>query len=124
LLKLSDAPALAQTQLGSASSLFTSDFLVTTVLAAAAFFCLPRQFLVGIVECADSADVRKARIVTTGYLVLFTLLVVPIALAGLGGGMGGSQSPDSFVLTLPSRTVQKASPSWPSSADCRPRRRW
>lgn len=101
LLNLADAPPLAQTQLGEAGAVFSSDFLVATGLAAAAFFCLPRQFLVGIVECADLADVRKARLVTTGYLLLFTLLVVPVALAGLGAGSGSSHNPDSFVLTLP-----------------------
>jgi len=101
LLHLDDAPALAATALGSPASLYSGNFLVATGLAAAAIFCLPRQFLVGFVECADVADVRKARLVFTGYLVAFTVLIVPIVLAGLGSGLDARHHPDSFVLTLP-----------------------
>ncbi|HET9695106.1 MAG TPA: PAS domain-containing hybrid sensor histidine kinase/response regulator [Steroidobacteraceae bacterium] len=101
LLHLDGAPRLDQTPLGSAASVFSGDFLATTGLAAVAIFCLPRQFLVGFVECADAADIRKARLVFSGYLVAFTLLVVPIVLAGLGAGLDATHNPDSFVLTLP-----------------------
>jgi Na+/proline symporter len=71
------------------------------VLAAAAIVCLPRQFLVGVVECADPQDLRTARIVFTAYLALFTLLVVPVVLAGLGAGLPPAGNPDFLVLTLP-----------------------
>jgi PAS domain S-box-containing protein len=101
LAHLDIAPSLAATPLGDAASVFSGDFVVTTALAAAAIFCLPRQFLVGIVECADRRDVRTARLVFTGYLAVFTVLVVPIVLSGLGTGVATSHKPDSLVLTLP-----------------------
>ena len=101
LTHMDNAPSLAATPLGEAASVFSGDFVVTTALAAAAIFCLPRQFLVGIVECADQRDVRTARLVFTGYLAVFTVLVVPIVLSGLGTGVATSHQPDSLVLTLP-----------------------
>jgi PAS domain S-box-containing protein len=101
LLHLEDAPRLGDTRLGSASAVFSGDFLVTTGLAAAAIFCLPRNFLVGFVECADPKDVRRAGIVFVAYIALFTALVVPVVLAGLGSGLSAQHNPDSFVLTLP-----------------------
>jgi PAS domain S-box-containing protein len=102
MLHLDGAPALSATRLGSVARVFSGDFAVMTVLAAAAIFCLPRQFLVAAVECADPQDVRRARIVFTAYIAVFTLLVVPVVLAGLGAGLGSEgHNPDSFVLTLP-----------------------
>ena len=100
-LHLDGAPPLSATQLGSLSKAFSGDFVVTTGLAAAAIFCLPRQFLVGIVECADPRDVRTARLVFSAYLAFFTVLIVPIVLAGLGAGLAPASNPDFFVLTLP-----------------------
>ena len=44
------------------------------MLAAAAIVCLPRQFLVGVVECADPADLRKARWLFPAYLAVFSAL--------------------------------------------------
>jgi PAS domain S-box-containing protein len=102
LLHLDKAPPLRETALGpSASTLFSGNFLITTGLSALAIFCLPRQFLVGFVECADQSDIRRARLVFSGYLLAFTLLVVPIALAGMGSGLDAKHHPDSFVMTLP-----------------------
>ncbi len=102
MLHLDGAPALSATRLGSVAGVFSGDFAVTTVLAAAAIFCLPRQFLVAAVECADTQDVRRARVVFTAYIAVFTLVVVPVVLAGLGAGLGAAgHNPDSFVLTLP-----------------------
>ena len=101
LLHLEDAVPIAATQLGSAASVFSGDFFITTGLAAAAIVCLPRQFLVGVVECADPADIRTARIVFASYMAMFSLLVVPVVLVGIGSGLAQSHNPDSFVLTLP-----------------------
>jgi len=100
-LHLDGAPSLSATQLGSLGNAFSGDFVVTTALAAAAIFCLPRQFLVGIVECADARDVRTARLVFSAYLAFFTVLIVPIVLAGLGAGLAPAGNPDFLVLTLP-----------------------
>jgi PAS domain S-box-containing protein len=75
-------------------------FLATTVLAMFAMFCLPRQFQVGVVECEDPRDLGTARWLFPLYLAIISLLVVPIALAGLGA-FGNGEHPDSFVLRLP-----------------------
>ena len=100
-LHIGPAPDFAPTRLGDLDTIANANFLMATLLAAAAIFCLPRQFLVGIVECADPADLNRARWLFSGYLGVFTLFVVPIVLAGLGAGLGDRHHPDSFVLTLP-----------------------
>lgn len=76
-------------------------FWVQTLLAAAAILCLPRQFQVSFVENEDEADLRTARWLFPVYLIIFTLLVIPIALAGLERFGGGEYNADTFVLTLP-----------------------
>jgi Na+/proline symporter/signal transduction histidine kinase/ActR/RegA family two-component response regulator len=101
LLHFDHLPPLSATPLGSATEVFSGNFFVATGLAAAAIFCLPRQFLVGFVECADTRDLRTARLVFTGYLVAFSALILPIVLAGVGTDLHTSRHPDSFVLTLP-----------------------
>jgi PAS domain S-box-containing protein len=101
VLHLGPAPDLASTRLGDFGDVASANFIFATLLAAAAIVCLPRQFLVGIVECADPADIRKARWLFSAYLAVFTVLVVPVVLAGLGAGLGARHHPDSFVLTLP-----------------------
>ena len=96
-----DGIDLQATELGSFDTLFNANFVVSALLAALAIFCLPRQFHMGIVECANSEDLRKARWIFSGYLAIFSLSVVPVVLAGLGAGLGESSNPDSFVLSLP-----------------------
>lgn len=78
-----------------------SGFVAQTVLAFAAIVCLPRQFHVAVVECQDPADLRPARWLFGGYLAIFSLLVVPITLAGQAQLAGTGVSPDSYVLALP-----------------------
>ncbi|TWT22451.1 response regulator [Luteimonas marina] len=77
-------------------------FVTQTLLAFAAIFCLPRQFHVAIVECGNVADIRRARWLFGAYLVIVTLMVVPIASAGIAlFGQNGAVAADSFVLALP-----------------------
>jgi len=77
-------------------------FVAQTLLAFAAIFCLPRQFHVAIVECGNVADIRRARWLFGAYLVIVTLMVVPIASAGIAlFGQNGAVAADSFVLALP-----------------------
>lgn len=83
-------------------------FITQTVLAAAAIVCLPRQFQVGVVECEDLRDVQRARYAFPLYLAAFTLLVLPIALAGLRSAPAGSVHPDTFVLWLPASRGEPA----------------
>jgi Na+/proline symporter/signal transduction histidine kinase/CheY-like chemotaxis protein len=74
--------------------------MMQTGLAMIAIICLPRQFHVAVVENIEPRDLRLARWVFPGYLVLAALFVVPIALAGqmlLPAGV----TPDSFVISLP-----------------------
>lgn len=78
-----------------------TSFLTETLLAAAAIICLPRQFHVAVVENADPRDLRLARWVFPGYLVLASLFVLPIATAGMLTFPDGSVDADTFVLTLP-----------------------
>ncbi|MDO5506590.1 MAG: PAS-domain containing protein [Pseudoxanthomonas suwonensis] len=77
-----------------------ANFLIQTVLAFIAILCLPRQFHVGVVECLDAADLRPARWLFIGYLLLLSLVVMPIALAGQSL-VGTSQQADAYVLALP-----------------------
>lgn len=76
-------------------------FVAQTLLAFTAIICLPRQFHVAVVECQDPSDLRSARWLFGGYLVLISLLVVPITLAGQTLLAGSGASPDTYVLALP-----------------------
>lgn len=80
--------------------LLDANFLTQTLLATAAIICLPRQFHMAVVEFQDQRDLRTARWLLPLYLGLFSLLILPIAIAGqsmLAMGHGA----DSLVLTLP-----------------------
>ena len=70
------------------------------LLAMAAMICLPRQFHVAIIERRDSSEVNWARWVFPLYLLMTSLVVVPIAMAGMSQYPSGV-SPDLFVLQLP-----------------------
>lgn len=76
-------------------------FIAQTLIAFTAIICLPRQFHVAVVECQDPADIRPARWLFGGYLVIFSLFVVPITLAGQSLLAGSGASPDTYVLALP-----------------------
>ncbi len=71
-----------------------------TVLAAAAFVCLPRMFQVMVVENDDERHLQIASWAFPLYLMLMSLFVVPIAVVGLDLLPAGS-NPDLFVLSLP-----------------------
>ncbi|MEH6824076.1 MAG: NahK/ErcS family hybrid sensor histidine kinase/response regulator [Motiliproteus sp.] len=78
-----------------------NSFITETLLAAIAVICLPRMFHVSVVENADPKDLRMARWIFPGYLILSSLFVIPIATAGMLTFPDGSVDADSFVLTLP-----------------------
>ena len=80
-----------------------SMFFAQALTAMFAFFCLPRQFHIGVVECADVADVRRARWWFGGYLVLLSIVVIPILAASvpLDAAGRGAPSTDAWVLWLP-----------------------
>ena len=77
-------------------------FIGQTLLAFAAIICLPRQFHVAVVECVEVADIRRARWMFGTYLAVISLMVLPIASAGVALFNGDPDvAPDSIVLALP-----------------------
>lgn len=81
-------------------------FVTILLLSSLAVFCLPRQFHVAVVESTSERDVRWARVLFPLYLVLISLFIAPIAVAGLltfGDGMAS----DAYVLTLPLQAGQE-----------------
>ncbi|MEL7097474.1 MAG: ATP-binding protein [Pseudomonadota bacterium] len=77
-----------------------SRWIGITMLAAAAFLCLPRMFQVLVVENDDERHIQVAAWAFPLYLMAMSLFVVPIAVMGLELLPAGS-NPDLFVLTLP-----------------------
>ncbi|WP_323845206.1 hybrid sensor histidine kinase/response regulator [Microbulbifer magnicolonia] len=78
-----------------------ANFLTQTLLATAAIICLPRQFHMAVVEFQDQRELRTARWLLPLYLGFFSLLILPIALAGQPMLAQGLLDPDGLVLTLP-----------------------
>ena len=76
------------------------EFVVQTLLSAFAIFCLPRQFYVGVIQAEGVDPVRSARWPLILYLTAVSVLVLPLALAGLTL-LPGSVAPDLIVLNLP-----------------------
>ncbi len=70
------------------------------LIATAAFVCLPRMFHVMVVECEDTGFVDRTRWVLPLYLVLISLFVIPLALAGRVL-LGESVAADTYVISLP-----------------------
>jgi PAS domain S-box-containing protein len=89
------------TRLANAGTLFNSDALISTLLSAAAIFCLPRQFQIGVVECARTADLKLARWLLPTYLGVFSVVVLPVVALGTLNGLARHTASDSLILTLP-----------------------
>ena len=81
-------------------------FLTQFLLATAAIICLPRQFHVMVVEAHRDADIGSARWVFPSYLLLFSIFVIPITIAGLSFLPTGVFRGDAFVLALPMQSEQ------------------
>lgn len=77
------------------------NFITQTVLGAAAIFCLPRQFHVSVVEYHQDKDLRYARWIFPAYLMLFSLFVIPIVIAGSINFSGQAINADTYILALP-----------------------
>jgi Na+/proline symporter/signal transduction histidine kinase len=88
-------------QLNTTATLFNADTTVATLLAAAAIFCLPRQFQVGVVECADSGDLTRARWILPVFLGLFSVFAVPVVMLAANGGHSVPAGSDTLILRLP-----------------------
>ena len=74
-------------------------FLTKTLLSMSAIFLLPRQFQVTIVEARDHHQFKTAQWIMPVYLILTSVIVIPIALTG--SLLLPSHDADLFVLTLP-----------------------
>ncbi len=81
-------------------------FITQLILASAAIFCLPRQFHVAIVEAHKDARLDTARWAFPLYLLIFSVFIIPITLAGLKLLPSGMFTGDSFVLALPMESGQ------------------
>ncbi|MCW8127291.1 PAS domain-containing hybrid sensor histidine kinase/response regulator [Microbulbifer halophilus] len=85
-----------------------ANFLTQTLLATAAIVCLPRQFHMAVVEFQDRRDLKSARWLLPLYLGLFSILILPIALAGQPLLAQGLPEPDGLVLMLPMESGNSA----------------
>ena len=103
---LADVPAeslavpMARLQAGFTWGALSSDFWVRTLLSALAILCLPRQFYVGVIEARAPDAIARARGPFIAYMVVISLLVLPLALAGMTL-LPGDTEPDLYVLAVP-----------------------
>ncbi len=73
-------------------------FAFQTLLAALAVVLLPRMFHIGVIECQKPADVRGARWIFAGYLVIVSVAVLPIAQLAMAQSASGDFLPISLPL--------------------------
>ncbi|MEM9989175.1 MAG: PAS-domain containing protein, partial [Pseudomonadota bacterium] len=78
----------------------SSRFITITLLSMAAILCLPRQFHITMIERRGAKDLHVARWLFPLYMLLTSLVVIPITLAGLGT-LPPTVSADLYVLQLP-----------------------
>jgi len=81
-------------------SIFSARWVSLTMLSAMAIITLPRMFQVIVVENADERHLATASWAFPGYLLLMSLFVLPIAIAG-NALMPEGSNPDLYVLSLP-----------------------
>ena len=78
-----------------------ANFLTQTLLALAAIICLPRQYHLTFVEHHSSQGLRTARWFLPLYLIIFSVLVIPIVFAGQTLFDLNTIAGDTIVLRLP-----------------------
>lgn len=81
--------------------LLNAGFITPTLLAMMAIFCLPRQFHVTFVESTDKEHLKTARWLFPLYLLITSLIIIPITITGALRFEGLPINPDMLVLTLP-----------------------
>ncbi len=81
------------------------DWVWMTLLSLLAFWFLPRQFQVAVIENVDERHLRTSSWLLPLYLLVINIFVLPIALAGrlmLGSTPGSpAAAADGYVLALP-----------------------
>jgi Na+/proline symporter len=85
-----------------------STWLWLTVLSMLAILLLPRQWQVAVVENVDERHVRKAMWLFPLYMLLISVFVLPVAVAGLLTFDTGTTDADAFLLALPLAGQQPA----------------
>jgi PAS domain S-box-containing protein len=100
-LHLRGRPWVLPVQLAQSATLLNGNTVMITLLAAAAIFCLPRQFQVAVVECARTEDLKTARWLLPAYLGIFSAVVIPVVALGTIDGLTLHTASDSLILTLP-----------------------
>jgi len=100
-LHLRGRPWVLPVQLAHSATLLNGNTVMITLLAAAAIFCLPRQFQVAVVECARTEDLKTARWLLPVYLGIFSAVVIPVVALGTIDGLALRTTSDSLILTLP-----------------------
>ncbi len=75
-------------------------FLIATMLCMVTAVTLPRQFHLGFVELEDTQHLKTARWAFPLYMVVWSIAVVPIAVAGKHF-LQGWGDPDTAILALP-----------------------
>ena len=75
-------------------------WISNTIISIFAFLCLPQAFHVAIVENEDKRHVGQAALLFPGYLLVLSVFMIPIAIAGLAT-FGDRIKPDTFMIALP-----------------------
>ncbi len=79
----------------------SANFITQTLLAASAILCLPRQFHIMVVENTSNKHLKTARWLFPLYLLVISLVVLPISSAGVLLFPSGEMNADTFVLSIP-----------------------
>ncbi|MBV7264823.1 PAS-domain containing protein [Erythrobacter ani] len=104
VLMQSDAPSLPS---AFEPAQLDARFAVLTLIAACAALCLPRQFHMTIVEAHGERATPTMRWIFPAYLLLTSVVIVPIVLAGLMV-LPQSTDADTIVMALPLATGNEA----------------
>ena len=80
------------------SSYFT---FAQVLIGFVTIFVTPPLYHLIVIENDNEKQLKKAKWLYPGYLLLINVFVLPIAIAGLVTFPGGAISPDTFMLTLP-----------------------
>lgn len=80
---------------------FNTRFFTMLVLSMSAIIFLPRQFHVAVVENNNVHDVKYARFILPIYLLLVSVVLVPIIVGGINTLPANMQNPEQFILNIP-----------------------
>jgi Na+/proline symporter/signal transduction histidine kinase/CheY-like chemotaxis protein len=75
-------------------------WITNTLISVIAFICLPHAFHVAVVENENPRHTRSAAWLYPGYLLILSVFMIPIAIAGLTS-IGRAVNPDTYMITLP-----------------------